>query len=70
MLNVLFPVFVMHSKSSKDVFFLKQNVNIFHMQYPGRRTQQKRFIFSFFFLLFPFQLVYLLGLYFSLMTTR
>lgn len=39
MLNVLFPVFVMDSKSSKDVFFLKQNVNIFHMQYTGRRTQ-------------------------------
>lgn len=48
MLNVLFPVFVMDSKSSKDVFFLKKNVNIFHMQYPGRRTQKKWFIF------FPF----------------
>lgn len=52
MLNVLFPVFVMGSKSSKDVFFLKQNVNIFHVQYPGRRTQQKLFIFFSFCFLF------------------
>lgn len=47
MLNALFPVFAVHSKSSKDVFFLKQNVNIFSYAIPRKESTKELFFFPF-----------------------